>query len=216
MDRTGRWLFVASSIAKNMQELQIDAATGALHPVSQAPALDTGKPTEVYVTPNNQDLFVALGKGGVDAFPFNAATGTLGMRQHIAPLHAGNSSDVALTTDSASRDLYVGEAKAGIRAFTIGAGATMQEISGSPFGSVQTEPSSLVVDQASGKLFVASSALNTMTEYSIGDNGGLAAVSSIATSTDSSPAALTMDRSGKYVVSTSRGAVPNLTERSIQ
>ena len=50
-------------------------------------ALDPGKPTEVYVTPDNQKLFVALGKGGVDAFPFDAATGAVGTRQHIAPLH---------------------------------------------------------------------------------------------------------------------------------
>ena len=99
MDRTGKWLFVGSSIANDVQEFQIDAATGALHAAAQSPALDPGNPAEVYVTPDNQELFVALGKGGVDAFPFDAATGAVGTRQHIAPLHSG-SADNVLTSDS--------------------------------------------------------------------------------------------------------------------
>ncbi|MHB1936512.1 MAG: lactonase family protein [Acidobacteriaceae bacterium] len=210
MDRTGKWLFVASSIAKDMQEFQIDAATGALHPVRQAPALDPGKPAEVYVTPDNREMFVALGKGGVDALPFDAAAGTVGTRQHIAPLRPGTSGDNALTTDSGSKVLYVGEGNTGIRAFTIGAGATMQEIPGSPFGPGETTPTSLVVDRSNGKLFVANSAAHTMTEYSIADDGALAAVSSASSSIDSSPAALRLDKSGKYVVSTSKNAVPSL------
>ncbi|MHB1794785.1 MAG: lactonase family protein [Acidobacteriaceae bacterium] len=213
MDRTGNWLFVASSIAKDIQEFQIDAKTGALHPVSHAPALDAGSPTEVYVTPDNHEMFVALGKGGVDAFPFDAATGTLGTRQHIAPLHGGASADDVLTTDSASRDVYVGESKAGIRAFAIGAGATLQEISGSPFGPGQTTPSSLVVDRSNGKLFVANSASNTITEYSMSADGALTLVSSASSSTDGSPTALMLDKSGKYVVSTSKSAVPNLASQ---
>ncbi|MGB8480893.1 MAG: beta-propeller fold lactonase family protein [Acidobacteriaceae bacterium] len=134
MDRTGKWLFVASSAAGGVQEFQIDAATGALHSGSQLPALDPGKPTEVYLTPDNQELFVALGKGGVDGFPFDPATGAVGTRQHLAPLH-GTSANNVLTSDIASRHLYVGEANTGIRAFSIGNGATLQEISGSPFGS---------------------------------------------------------------------------------
>ena len=213
MDRTGKWLFVASSSAKDMQEFQIDAATGALHFVSQGPALDPGRPTEAYLTPDNHEMFVALGKGGVDAFPFDAATGTLGTRQHIAPLHAGLSADDALTTDTASRNLYVAEANAGIRVFTIGAGAILQEISGSPFGLAQKVPTSLAVDRSSGNLFVASSDSNTITEYSIAADGALAVVSRKSSSTDSSPTALMQDKSGKFVVSTSKSAVPNLASQ---
>ncbi len=213
MDRTGNWLFVASSIAKDMREFQIDAKTGALHSVSQGPALDPGRPTEAYLTPDNHEMFVALGKGGVDAFPFDAATGTLGTRQHIAPLHAGLSADDALTTDTASRNLYVAEANAGIRVFTIGAGAILQEISGSPFGLAQKVPTSLAVDRSSGNLFVASSDSNTITEYSIAADGALAFISRKSSSTDSSPAALMQDKSGKFVVSTSKSAVPNLASQ---
>jgi 6-phosphogluconolactonase (cycloisomerase 2 family) len=210
MDRTGKWLFVASSAAGGVQEFQIDAVTGALRPVSQAPALDTGKPTEVYVTPDNQEIFVALGKGGVDAFPFDVATGAVGTPQHISPLHTGTSADNVLTADSTSRNLYVGEANAGIRAFSIGSGATLQEIPGSPFGSHATEPTSMIVNRSNGNLVVANSAGNEITEYSISPNGSLAMVSKAASSTDSSPAALILDKSGKYVFSTSKSAVPDL------
>lgn len=208
MDRTGKWLFVASSAAGGLQEFQIDAATGALHPVLQSPALDPGKPTQVYLSPNDKELFIALGKGGVDAFPFDAATGTVGMRQHLAPLHT-NSADNVLTSDSASRNVYVAEAHTGIRAFSIGGGATLQEISGSPFGSPQNVPTSMVVRASNGELVAANSAANTISQYSIAADGSLRVVSRSSSSSDSSPAALILDKNGRNVLSISKDAVPN-------
>ncbi|MGC1870668.1 MAG: beta-propeller fold lactonase family protein [Acidobacteriaceae bacterium] len=208
MDRSGKWLFVASSAAGGVQEFQIDAKTGALHPVSQSPALDPGKPTEVYFTPDNQKLFVALGKGGVDAFPFDAGSGTVGTRQHIAPLHT-SSADNVLTSDGASRNLYVSEANTGIRAFSIGGGASLQEISGSPFGSPQSAPTSMAMEASSGDLVTANSAANAITQYSVAADGALTVVSRSPSSTDSSPAALIPDANGRGVVSISRNAVPN-------
>jgi len=208
MDRSGKWLFVASSAAGGLQEFQIDAASGALHSVSQAPALDPGKPIEVYLTPNNQELFVALGNGGVDAFPFDSTTGATGARQHIAPLHSG-SADTVVTSDSASRNLYVSEANTGIRAFSIGSGATVQEISGSPFGSPQTAPTSMMIAASSGDLVVANSPAKSIVQYSIAADGSLAVVSRSSSPTDSSPAALISGKNGN-VLSISKNAVPKL------
>jgi 6-phosphogluconolactonase (cycloisomerase 2 family) len=207
MDRAGKWLFIASFAAVGVQEFQIDAATGALHSVSQSPALDPGNPTEVYLTPDNEKLYVALGKGGVDAFPFDAATGAVGTRQHIAPLHT-SSSDNVLTSDSASTDLYVSEANTGIRAFSIGSEATLQEISGSPFGSPQSVPTSMVMEASSGDLMAANSAANSITQYSIAADGALTVVSRSSSSTDSSPTALVLDENGNNVLSISKNAVP--------
>jgi 6-phosphogluconolactonase (cycloisomerase 2 family) len=214
MDSTGKWLFVASSIAKDVQEFEINSATGALHPAQQSPALDPGTPDEVYVTPDNQELFIALGKGGVDAFPFDAATGAVGARQHIAPLHHG-SADNVLTSDTASRNLYVSEANTGIRAFSIGSGATLQEISGSPFGSSQNVPTSMVMQASSGKLVAANSAADTMTQYSIAADGALTVASRSSSSADGSPAALIPGQNGS-VLSISKNAVPKLTHLSSQ
>ena len=208
MDRAGKWLFVASSAAGDVQEFQIDAATGALHPVSQSPVLDPGKPTEVYLTPDNEKLFVPLGTGGVDGFPFDPGTGAIGTRQPIAPLHS-TSADNVLTSDSASRNLYVSEANTGIRAFSIGSGATLQEISGSPFGSPQNVPTSMVMEASVGDLAAANSAASTITEYSIAADGSLKAVSQSTSSADSSPAALIPDRNGRNVLSITKDAVPN-------
>jgi 6-phosphogluconolactonase (cycloisomerase 2 family) len=210
MDRAGKWLFVASSAAGSVQEFQIDAATGALNSVSQSLALDPGKPTEVYLTPDDQKLFVPLGKGGLDGFPFDPGTGAVGPRQHIAPLHDGNSADNVLTSDSASQNLYVGEANTGIRAFSIGSGATLQEISGSPFGSPKNVPTSMVMDASSGDLVAANSAASVITQYSIAADGALKAVFRSASSADSSPAALIPDKNGRNVLSISKDAVPDL------
>ncbi|HTU49497.1 MAG TPA: beta-propeller fold lactonase family protein [Acidobacteriaceae bacterium] len=211
MDRSGRWLFIASSAAGGVQEFQINAKTGALHPVSQSPALDPGKPTEVYLTPDNQKLFVALGKGGVDAFSFDVENGMVRTRQHIAPLHT-SSADKVLTSDSASRNLYVSEANTGIRAFSIGSGATLQEISGSPFGSPRSVPTSMAMETSSGDLVAANSAANTITQYSVAADGALTVISRSPSSTDSSPAALIPDENGTGVVSISKSAVPSPTQ----
>ena len=211
MDRTGKWLFVASAIAKDVQEFQIDSATGVLHSVAQSPALDPGKPTDVYFTPDNQKLFVALGKGGVDAFPFDAASGAVGTRQHIVPMQT-SSADNVLTSDSASKDLYVSEANKGIRAFSIGSSATLQEVSGSPFGTPQNVPTSMVTDAASGHLVAANSAANSITQYSIAADGALAVVSRSSSPTDSSPAALILDRNGNSILAISRNGSPNVAQ----
>ncbi|MES2222900.1 MAG: beta-propeller fold lactonase family protein, partial [Acidobacteriota bacterium] len=210
MDRAGKWLFVASSVAGEVQEFRIDATTGALHPALQLPALDPGKPKEVYVTPDNQKLFIALGTGGVDAFPFDAATGAVGTRQHIAPLKTV-SSDNVVTSDSASRSLYVSEANTGIRAFSIGDGATLQEIPGSPFGSPQTVPTSMVMQASGGELVAVDSAVNSLSRYSVGADGALSLVSQSPTAADSSPAALLPGKSGK-VLSISKDAVPHINQ----
>ncbi len=210
MDRAGKWLFVASSAAGSVQEFQIDAATGALDPVAQSLALDPGKPTEVYLTPDNQKLFVPLGNGGVDGFPFDPGTGAIGTRQHIAPLHVSSSADNVLTSDGASRNLYVGEVNTGIRAFSIGSGAALQETSGSPFGSPQSVPTSMVMENSSGDLVAANSAASTITEYSIAADGALKLASQSASTADSSPAALIPGNKGRNVLSISKDAVPNL------
>jgi 6-phosphogluconolactonase (cycloisomerase 2 family) len=210
IDRSGKWLFIASSSSGGVQEFQIDGATGALHSVSPSPVLDPGTPTEIYLTPDDQQLFVALGKGGVDAFPFDAATGAVGTRQHIAPLHT-NSADNVLTSDSASRNLYVSEANTGIRAFSIGGGATLQEISGSPFGSPQSVPTSMVMQSSTGYLVAANSAANSIIQYSIAADGALTVVSRSSSTADSSPAALILDNNGSNVLSVSKDAVPNVT-----
>lgn len=209
MDRTGRWLFVASSIVNDVQEFHIDPATGALHFVPLPPGLDPGNPTEVYLTPDNQTLFVALGSGGVDAFPFDAATGAVGIKQHVATLHSSSAVGV-LVSDNASRNLYVSESNTGIRAFVIGSGATLQEISSSPFGSPRNAPTSMVMQTSSGDLIAANSVVNAITQYAIAADGALVVLSRSSSSTDSSPAALILGKNGE-VLSISKDAVPNQT-----
>ncbi len=211
MDRSGNWLFVASSSASRVQEFHVDAAQGTLQPAAQPTlSLDTGTPAQVYVTADNQEVFVALGSGGVDAFPFDANSGTMGTRFHLAALHAKNSADNALTSDSASKYLFVGEAGSGIRVLTIGPGGTLQEISGSPFSSTQTAPSSLVVDPGSSHLFVADTASNKITGYAIGGGGALTAVSSTPFRASASPTTLSLDASEKNMLSVSGGTPPDL------
>ncbi|MGH9615682.1 MAG: lactonase family protein [Acidobacteriaceae bacterium] len=219
MDRTGEWLFVASASARRMQEFRVDAATGELQLSTQTIALDAGTPAEIYLTPDNQRLFVALGKGGVDEFSFDAATGALGNRHHIATLHRGISADIALVSDDESKDLFVAESNSGIRAFAILPGEPVQEIAGSPFGPSQAAPNAVAVDSSRSNLYVTagdSGASRTLTRYSISGDGSLTPISTTPFSADSFPAATRLDGSGNYLLSISKNAVPVLSPISTQ
>jgi hypothetical protein len=109
----------------------------------------------------------------------------------------------------------VSEANTGIRAFSIGGGATLQEIAGSPFGPAQTVPTSMMMRASSGDLVAANSVANSITQYSIAADGALKLISQFSSSADSSPAALIPDNNGN-VLSISKDAVPKVVHLPAQ
>lgn len=213
MDRAGNWLFVASSSASQIQEFRIDPANGSLQPSAQPRiSLDAGTPTQVYVRPDNKEVFIALGVGGVDAATFDANTGAFGALMHTKTLKAGSFADNVLTSGAESKHLFIGEKGAGIRVMTIGNGGGLQEVSGSPFASQHSAPSSLVVDSTNSHLLAADLADKTITGFRIGTNGSLVEVSREAFSAAGSPTALSIDPGGKYALSLSDSGI--LTEQT--
>ncbi len=105
MDRSGSLLFVLSASSLELHVFEVDSlnsnGNGYLVPASQGVIrLDQGQPSQVFTTPDNQHLFVALGAGGVDAFALNAGSALVQDRVYIAPLHPGRDRDTAITTDN--------------------------------------------------------------------------------------------------------------------
>jgi len=209
VDPSGNWLFMVSSSINALFEYQINTSSGVLTPVGAATGipLATGSPTKIYVTPNDQNVYVGLGLGGLDGFPLNSTTGALGTRVHLTPLNGG--ADNAISADNNSAYLLVGEAGSGIRVLKIGTGASLAPISGSPF-QTQLGPKSIVVDPTNAYVYVANSTASVITGYSLAANGALTQLSDSPFTSGSGPIAMSLDSTGKYLLVVSVGGSPDL------
>lgn len=211
MDRTGRWLFVASASSRRFQEFQIDPATGSLTLVAGARTrLDAGNLAQLYVAPNNELVAAALGKGGVDEFSLDAGSGGLGARTHVMTPKSAQGADTALAFNGASSLLFVAETGSGIRVLTQGAAGATAEIAGSPFATPQGAYSALALDPAGKHLYAASANSTTIAGYSVGARGALRAMPGSTYAVPASPAALLMDPTGRYLLAVSNGNGNNL------
>ncbi len=209
VDPSGNWLFIVSSSIDSLLEYQINTTNGVLTQVGQLAGipLNPGNPTQVYVTPNNQYVYVGLKLGGMDGFTFNSSNGALTNQIHVAPLTVA--SDNTIAADNNSAYLFVGEAGSGIRVLTIGTGGSLKEVTGSPFAS-QLGPQSIVVDPSNAYVYVANRTANVITGYTLGTGGALPPLSSSPFSTGSQPTEMSLDSTGKYVFVVNSGGSPDL------
>jgi 6-phosphogluconolactonase (cycloisomerase 2 family) len=209
VDPSGNWLFVVSKSIDVLLEYQINTTSGVLTQVGQTTGipLDPGNPTQIYVTPNNQYVYVGLGLGGLDGFTLNSSTGALTNQIHLPPRTVA--SDNTIAADKNSAYLFVGEAGSGIRVLTIGTGGSLQEVSGSPFAS-QLGPKSIVVDPSNTYVYVANSTSNVITGYTLGTGGILTPLSTSPFTSGSTPTAMSLDSTGKYLFVVNSGGSPDM------
>ena len=208
IDPSGNWLFVVSKSSSQLLIFQINTSTGTITQTSQGTILlSSGNPTQVYVTPNNQYVYIGLGPGGTDGFAFNSSTGVVSGKIHLAPLNGA--SDNTFAADNNSAYLFVGEAGSGIRSLAIGTGGSLQEVTGSPFAS-QLGPQSIVVDPSNTYVYVANRTANVITGYTLGTSGTLTPLSSSPFSTGSAPNAMSLDSTGKYLFVVNSGGSPDM------
>ncbi|MGC1870667.1 MAG: beta-propeller fold lactonase family protein [Acidobacteriaceae bacterium] len=208
IDPSGNWLFVVSKSSPQLLIFQINTSTGVITQSSQGTvALSSGNPTQVYVTPNNQYVYIGLGPGGTDGFTFNSSTGAVSGKVHLAPLNGASDNSFAADNDSAY--LFVGEAGTGIRSLAIGTGGGLTEVTGSPFAS-QLGPQSIVVDPTNAYVYVANRTANVITGYTLGTDGTLKPLSTSPFSTGSTPNAMSLDSTGTYLFVVNSGGSPDM------
>jgi 6-phosphogluconolactonase len=207
-DQSGKLLLVVSA-APALTVFRINMANGTLQPSPQgAIALDAGTPRQLYITPNDGYVFVALGSGGVYGFALYPQEGTLQNRIHIAPVNGGESQDNDVASNSDATLLFIGEKGAGIRVLKIGASGATTEVSGSPFASQFGTASSLVASAGNSKLYAAYPAANKLATYSIAGSGALTLASAMPFSPAPSSTALSLDAAGTHVLAlTNRATV---------
>jgi 6-phosphogluconolactonase len=208
IDPSGNWLFEVSKSSSQMQVFQINTSTGVLTQSSQqSVVLSSGNPTQIYVTPDNQYVYIGLGPGGTDGFTFNSNTGVASGKIHLVPRNGA--SDNTFAADANSAYLFVGEAGTGIRSLAIGTGGVLTEVTGSPFTS-QLGPQAIVVDPTNTYVYVANRTANVVTGYTLGTDGTLTPLSTSPFSTGSAPNAMSLDSTGKYLFVVNSGGSPDM------
>lgn len=208
VDPSGNWLFMVSKSSPQLLVFQINTSTGVLTQSSQGTVpLDSGTPTQVYVTPNDQYVYIGLGTGGTDGFTLNSTTGAVSGQLHLTTINGA--SDNSFAADNTSTYLIVGEAGTGIRVLTIGTGGALKEVTGSPFTSL-LGPQSIVVDPTNTYVYVANRTASVITGYALGTSGVLTPLSSSPFTTGSAPNAISLDSTGKYLFVVSSGGSPDL------
>lgn len=211
LDRSGNWLFVASSSTPQLFQFRVNPSSGALQRITAGrTSLSAPAAGEIYLSPDNRNLFAALGAGGVDAFSFDPGSGRVGALLHIAPGGSAGAKDSALTADPESHFLFVGESGKGIRVLRIVTDGVLNEIAGSPFTAPNLkDASALAVEPADHQLMVADSSSDMLQYFSIAANGALTWGSSRASNVAASPVALST-ASTNYLVGVSGGSNPSV------
>lgn len=209
----GQWLFALDQFNAAVNVYQI-LAGGVINLAQQVPyAATTGQILQkmVKISPDGTLVFAALGTGGIAAYTFNTSNALLTNVAMLPPI-SPTTSDNSLEVNSASSRLYVAKSgtSGGLWVYTIGAGASLASVSGSPFAA-GAQPTSVLLDQKGDYVYVANGTGNSITGYGIGTTGVLTALTGSPYQSGASIRSIARDRSGSYLLAAASAGSPDLT-----
>jgi 6-phosphogluconolactonase len=224
---SGSWLidgFTTASGAVQLNAIPINASTGAYagqggSPPSQTFTVTNAAIKQMVLSPDGNNLFVALGTGGTIIVPFTSAnTNPLGATATTVPVLNGGGSALSVAVDPTNRLFYIGETLAnssansgGLRIFNYTSlGGTVTQAAGSPIASGGLAPN-FILPIASGQyVYVANgqgqSAAGNVAWFPITASGTtytIAAGSSITSGVQ--PVSLAEDSEDNFVLAVSTG-----------
>ena len=178
VDKTGTWLVEAKPGTNGMELAAVPissstgAGTSAEYPISIA--ITNAAVKQLVISPDNSNIFVALGQGGTIVVPFNAkaATGSSPLGTSYIRIPAVNATSSALSVavdpDTTPRLFYIGETNAdstgasgALRAFvysTLGSASGLTQATGSPIASGGLAPNFVLPDTSGDYVYVANGA----------------------------------------------------------
>jgi 6-phosphogluconolactonase len=228
MQVSGSWLidaFVAASGNLQLDAIPINSSTGVYAgsggtPPDQSFSIANASVKQMVLSPNGNELLVALGSGGTVIVPFTSGNSNpLGSTATtVSVLHSGGSA-LSVAVDPSSRVFYIGETLAnsssnagGLRVFnysSLGSG-TLTEASGSPISSGGLAPNAILPIASGGYVYVANGEGNTsngnVAWFPITASGTtytIAAGSSVASGIQ--PVGLAEDSESNFVLAVSSG-----------
>jgi 6-phosphogluconolactonase (cycloisomerase 2 family) len=195
VDPAGRFVYVTTTGASQVEAFSIDPATGALSAVAGSPFLPATGPTSVAVDPTGKFAYVANDlSNSISAFSINQGSGALTGAGTVTT----GANPYSLTVDPTGRFVYVANNGAtSVSAFTINPGnGALSAVAGSPFGA-GAGPRSIAVDPTGRFAYVTQVNANTVWSYAIDQiTGALAKVGEVATWNN--PETVTVDPSGRF------------------
>jgi len=213
----GNWLFTLDQNNISLEEFQINSSTGVLTaytPITYpVPSGATAVAHGVKFASNGDYLFLALGTAGDVVYPFNTSTGALSVPLSLSLGPSSTNSDNALAVSPDSTLLFIARSgpSGGLAVYTIGAGGSLAQVSGSPF-TAGAQPYSVAVNTAGTDVYVANRTDGTISGFSIASSSGvLTTLSGSPYQSGGAVTALAVDSSGDYLLAAANGGSPDLT-----
>jgi hypothetical protein len=190
---------------------------------------------QLAISPDNKNIFVALGSVGTAVIPFNATPLAAASPLPAAvstpiAVKAASGTAISVAVDPINRLFYVGELLAnsgsgitntgGLRVFSYSSlsTGTPTDITGSPFASGGITPVSILPTANGSYVYVANSTVSSSTTgnisgFQISSSGTTYSIASLTTtaSAGTTPAALAEDSTGAVVLLVNSGGSPDLT-----
>ena len=231
MQMSGSWLidtFSPATGSVQMDAIPINASTGAytgLGPEpSQAFNVTNASASQMVLSPDATNLFVALGAGGTIVVPFTSGNANpLGSSATVIPVVNGSGSALSVAVDPTNRLFYIGETLAnssansgGLRVFNYGSLGTgtprsaPTQITGSPIASGGLSPHAILPIASGEYVYVANGQGNTgsgnITWFPISVSGTTYTIASGSTiASGVVPAGLAEDSEDNFVLAVSNG-----------
>jgi len=234
VDATNSWLVEGVSGVNALYAVAINSSTGELAAAGesdQTASLPASTTVQLAISPTDSGtcnkcyVFVAMGSGGIEMVPFNPANanpfGTSLL--HINLVKSGGGAN-AIAVDPSNRLLYVGESAAlsstqsgGLAVYTISAGGA-NAISGSPYATGGTGPSSILPTADGNYVYVANRSVSgSSTDNITGFSVSTTALSQLGTvaAGPTGQIGLAEDSTGSYVLAVDLVGNPDLQAYSM-
>jgi len=211
VDPSGKWLLGADSTLGEAYVYQIGSG-GALTAISSAVVnVSQSTPaTDLEITPNEDDIFVASGTAGIYSFTFNDSTGSLVSTNKVLSPKKSGDADYGMAISPSGQYLFAAETGiSAVRVLSIGSDATLTEASGSPY-STGLGPYAVLVDSTGSYVYVTNRTDGTISAFLLSSDGALSSISGSPFSTGDLPSAIVEDESDTYIAVACAGGSSDL------
>lgn len=208
VDASGRYAYVANSNANSISAYSINGTTGTLTPIDADESTDGVQnfasgitPVFLAFNPAGDTLYVAnVGNATVSAFRLNASTGAIA---HVtgSPFSVGVNL-YGIAVDPSGKFLYTADSSDnkvtlyGIDAATGAITKTSRISARKAPGAIAFSNGSTPVTYTPKAAYVANSGSHTVSQYTVGTDGALAAMAPTTVSTGMTPVGLATDLTG--------------------
>jgi 6-phosphogluconolactonase (cycloisomerase 2 family) len=222
VDATGDWLLeaVQASGAVTVGAVPINSSTGAATGTEQSQSFTNANASvqynEMAISPDNDNVFIALGTGGTIVVPFNAGVSAgsnpLGGSATAIPVVTSGGSALSVAVDPTNRLFYIGETLAnsggtagGLRAFVYSSlGGTLTQATGSPITSGGLAPNVILPSANGSYVYVGNgqgtSSAGNITSFAVTGSSPYTIATGSTVATGTQPYGLAEDSTGSYVL----------------